>query len=57
MRAWTQADFVRRIQLAGWDADPATLNRIEKQKRTVTDSELILMARVLKISLKEFENL
>lgn len=57
MRDWSQADIVRRLQLAGWDIDPASWNRAEKQKRSLNDFEIILIAKVLKVSLKEFENL
>ena len=54
---WSQADLARRLQLAGWDIDPSTLNRIEKKTRSLTDFELMLIARVLKISLQQFEKL
>jgi transcriptional regulator with XRE-family HTH domain len=57
-KKWSQADLARQLQLAGWDIDPATLNRIEtSQSRTVTDVELILIARVLKVSLSQFDKL
>jgi transcriptional regulator with XRE-family HTH domain len=48
-KIWSQADLASRLQRAGWDIDPATLNRIEKQRRTLTDIELLLIARVLKV--------
>lgn len=52
---WSQSDLARQLQLAGWDIDPATLNRIEKQRRTLTDIELLMIARVLKARLQQFE--
>jgi transcriptional regulator with XRE-family HTH domain len=54
-KAWSQADLARRLQVAGWDIDPATLNRIEKRRRTVTDVELMLIAKILKSSLGQFD--
>jgi len=54
-KAWSQADLARRLQVAGWDIDPATLNRIEKRRRTLTDVELMLIAEVLEIRLQQFE--
>ena len=56
-RNLSQADLAKQLQLAGWDIDPATLNRIEKQRRTLTDIELLLIARVLKARLQQFEQL
>jgi transcriptional regulator with XRE-family HTH domain len=56
-KGWSQADLVRQLQIHGWDIDPATLNRVEKQTRTVTDYELLLIARVLKAPLQQFEKL
>jgi transcriptional regulator with XRE-family HTH domain len=47
-RNWSQADLARRLQRSGWDIDPATLNRIEKQRRSLTDIEFLLIVRVLK---------
>lgn len=51
----SQADLARKLQLAGWDIDFATMNRIEKQTRTLTDVELILIAKVLGVRLGQFE--
>jgi transcriptional regulator with XRE-family HTH domain len=56
-KGWSQADLARRLQLAGWDVDPASWNRVENRLRTVSDYELLLIARVLKISLSQFERL
>ena len=56
-KKWSQADLARQLQIHGWDIDFATLNRIEKQTRTVTDYELLLIARVLKVPLQQFEKL
>jgi len=54
-RNWTQAALALQLQIVGWDIDLATLNRIEKQARTLTDFELLLFARVLKKRLRDFE--
>ena len=54
-RNLTQAALALQLQIAGWDIDLATLNRIEKQTRTLTDFELLLFARVLKKRLLDFE--
>jgi hypothetical protein len=40
--------LARRLQRSGWDIDPATLNRIEKQRRSLTDIEFLLIARVFR---------
>lgn len=54
-KAWSQADLARRLQVAGWDIDPATLNRIEKRRRTLTDIELMLIAKAIGVRLQQFE--
>lgn len=54
-RRWSQADLAKQLQIAGWDIDPATLNRIEKQRRTLTDIELLLIAGVLQMRLQQFD--
>ena len=54
-KKWSQADLARKLQLGGWDLDFATLNRIENRKRSLTDVELLLIAKVLGVRLRDFE--
>ncbi len=54
-KGWSQLDLARRLQVKGWDIDPATLSRVETQKRSLTDAELLLIARVLRVSLQQFQ--
>lgn len=54
-KGWSQMDFATQLQLNGWDIDPATLNRIENRNRTVTDIELLLIAKVLNVKLQQFQ--
>jgi len=45
----TQEMFAARCTLHGWDLSRGTLSKIEAQLRCVTDSELVILARALKV--------
>jgi transcriptional regulator with XRE-family HTH domain len=49
----SQAMFTARCALRGWDLSRSTLAKIEAQLRCVTDSELVILARALKVEVKE----
>jgi len=49
----TQEQLAARCQLKGFDISRGTLSQIEAQLRCVVDSELLLLARVLKVSTDE----
>jgi transcriptional regulator with XRE-family HTH domain len=42
----TQAQFVAKLNLAGWDLSRGTFSKIEAQIRCVTDYELLKLAEV-----------
>lgn len=52
----SQIDLARKLQRAGWDIAPEVLNRCEMGSRSITDIEMFLIAKALKIGLREFEN-
>lgn len=49
----TQEQFATRCQLAGLDVSRGTLSHIEARLRCVTDSELFLLASILKVSMED----
>ena len=50
---WTQADLARKCQLKGFDISRTGISQIESRFRRVTDHEMVLIARVLRVSLNE----
>lgn len=53
-KGWSQADFARRLQLAGWDIDRTVLTKIELRRRCLNDYEMLLIGKVLGATLNEF---
>ena len=45
----TQEMFAARCTLHGWDLSRGTLSKIEAQLRCVTDAELVILAKALKV--------
>ena len=45
----TQAMFAARCSILGWDLSRGTLSKIEAQLRCVTDAELVVLAKALKV--------
>lgn len=45
----TQEMFAARCAILGWDLSRGTLSKIEAQLRCVTDGELVILARALKV--------
>src|SRR5438132_3317978 len=48
---WSQSDFARELQLAGWDVERSVITKIELRRRCITDYELLLMLRTLGVTL------
>ena len=48
---WSQSDFARELQLAGWDVERSVITKIELRRRCITDYELLLMIRTLEAPL------
>jgi transcriptional regulator with XRE-family HTH domain len=46
-RGWSQADFARQLQLAGWDIERSIVTKIELRRRCITDYELLIMMKTL----------
>ena len=46
----TQGDLIARLQVLGVMLDQSTLSKIENQQRPVTDIELVVLAKALKVS-------
>jgi DNA-binding transcriptional regulator YiaG len=45
----TQEMFAARCSILGWDLSRGTLSKIEAQLRCVTDAELVVLAKALKV--------
>lgn len=52
----TQEALTAHCNLIGWNISRSTLAKIESQVRRVTDSEVALMARALKVGIEELFN-
>lgn len=48
-KIWTQADLARKCQLKGFDISRAGISQIESLFRRVTDHEMVLLARALRV--------
>lgn len=46
-----QADLAARCGVLGWDLSRSTLSKIEAQLRCVTDTELEILARALRVEI------
>src|SRR5262249_10339565 len=46
-RNWSQSDFARKLQLAGWDVERSVITKIELRRRCISDYELLLMLGTL----------
>lgn len=49
----TQESLAARCGILGWDLSRATLSKIEAQLRCVTDAELDILAKALKVEISE----
>jgi len=47
----TQEVLAARLQTLGWDVDRFIVSKIERQQRQVTDREVYLLARALRVSI------
>lgn len=50
---WNQEQLAAKCGVLGWDISRGTLAKIEAQVRKVTDTELVLLAKALKVSVSE----
>jgi transcriptional regulator with XRE-family HTH domain len=48
-----QEDLAARCGVLGWDLSRGTLSKIEAQLRCVTDAELEILARALKVQIPD----
>lgn len=53
-RGWSQPDLAAKCQLAGWDITRDIIANIELKRRSISDIELAILARVLQSPLREF---
>ncbi len=53
-KGWSQADFARELQLAGWDVERTVITKIELRRRCITDYELLFLAKTLGVGLAAF---
>lgn len=47
----TQDQLAIRLQMAGWSVDRFMVSKIERGERQVLDSEVVLIANALKVSI------
>lgn len=52
-RGWTQEVLAQKLQLAGWDVSRTSLAKLESRLRWVSDCELLFLAKVLSVQLKD----
>ena len=52
---WSQSDFARELQLAGWDVERSVITKIELRRRCITDYELLLMLKTLGVTLSSIK--
>ena len=52
-RDWTQEVLAQKLQLAGWDVSRTSLAKLESKLRWVSDCELLFLAKVLSVQLKD----
>lgn len=50
-KGYSQAELAAQLQLIGWDVGRTTWTKIELGERTVSDAELVAVARLLDMSL------
>lgn len=49
----SQKDLVARCNLLGWDISRGTLAKIESRTRKISDEEVLLFSKVLKVNVDE----
>lgn len=52
-RDWTQEVLAQKLQLAGWDISRSSLAKLEARLRWVSDCELLFLAKVLSVDLRD----
>lgn len=52
----TQEALAARCNISNWDISRSTLAKIEAQVRKVTDSEVAVLAKALKVDIKDLYN-
>lgn len=55
-QGWSQAKLAERLQLNGLDIDRAVVAQMESQFHCIKDKDMLLLARVLKVSVAELFN-
>lgn len=48
----SQKDFIARLQVDGTDINPSSFSKLEGQTRTVTDKEVLAIAKVLDVPIE-----
>ena len=51
-----QKDFISRMQGMGCDINPTSFSKLEGQIRTATDKEILVIAKILNVDIKELFN-
>jgi len=50
---WSQETLAANCQLQGWDVSRATVSKVEARLRRVTDAELLILAKALKVRVEK----
>ena len=50
---WTQEALAARCIILGWDISRGTLAKIEAQLRRVTDQEVVILAKALRVKIEK----
>ena len=48
-RGWSQPAMIAKCQLSGWDVSRESLAKIESRLRSVTDIEILKLAKILEV--------
>jgi transcriptional regulator with XRE-family HTH domain len=48
-RGWSQPAMIAKCQLSGWDVSRESLAKIESRLRSVSDIEILKLAKILEV--------
>lgn len=56
-RGIKQKDFIAKIQVEGCDMNPTSYSKLEGQVRSVSDKEILVIARILNVRMEDLFDL
>jgi transcriptional regulator with XRE-family HTH domain len=52
-KGFTQEDLQQRCKMVGWQVARSVIAKVEKQRRSVSDRELVMLARALRVKVAQ----